>query len=240
MKYDIPHIVSQTSRPALGHIELAPSRADLVALAIEKAVLSGEFVPGERLVERDLAEALGVSKTPVREAFKMLARKGVLIAHPYRGVEVREIAPEDAVNIYQARILLEPEAVRLATPVHDSRSLAVCQAALLDAAAATGSENLADLSLANRRFHAGLYAPCPNPLLRMMLDDLQDQVGMISVASWRRRATWEGEAEEHGAILDAVRTGQCDTAARLLHRHIERFLERVARIGQSASEGGNG
>jgi DNA-binding GntR family transcriptional regulator len=202
------------------------SRAALVAGAIERAILRGELRAGDRLAERDLAERLGVSKTPVREALKVLARRGLVVSHAYRGTEVRTIRREEARNVYQVRLLIEPEAVRLATPLHDAETLHDCRDALADADAAAKRGEIADVSLANRRFHRALYAPCSNDLLVSLLDDIQDQVAMISVAAWRRDATWTDEAAEHRAILDLVEAGDADAAFDRLRAHIEKFLAR--------------
>ena len=199
-------------------------RAELVVDAIERSILRGEFKAGQRLAERDLAEQLGVSKTPVREALKELTRRGLVVSEPYRGAHVRAVDPKQARNIYCVRLLLEPEAVRLATLEHSSETLAACRAALTEAATAAEHGEIADMSLANRRFHRLLYAPCPNELLVDLLDAVQDQVAMISVSAWRRDATWRDEAVEHAAILAAVETRDGNQAYSLLHAHIERFL----------------
>ncbi len=202
----------------------ATLRAELVVDAIERSILRGEIEAGQRLAERELAEQLGVSKTPVREALKELVRRGLVVSAPYRGAHVRAVDPEQARSIYSVRLLLEPEAVRLATPEHDDETLAACHAALADAAAAAEHGEIADISLANRRFHRSLYLPCPNDLLVEFLDAIQDRVAMISVSAWRRDATWSGEAEEHAAILAAVEARDEEQASALLGTHIERFL----------------
>jgi DNA-binding GntR family transcriptional regulator len=218
----------------------AISRAELVAAAIERGILRGELRAGDRLAERDLAERLGVSKTPVREALKVLARRGLVVSHPYRGTEVRTILREEARHVYQVRLLLEPEAVRLATPLHDAETLGACREALQDAGAAAERGEMADISLANRRFHRALYAPCTNDLLVSLVEDVQDQVAMISVSAWRREATWKNEADEHEAILQAVESRDAESASELLRAHIGKFLatavEQVADMSDPPQE----
>ena len=91
-----------------------PLRTAAVLDAISRAILTGELPPGRSLVEADLATALGVSKTPVREALKTLAGAGLVTMSPYRGAAVRAIDDATARNIYDMRLLLEPEAVRRA------------------------------------------------------------------------------------------------------------------------------
>ena len=97
-----------------GSTGAAPSRTEAVLDAIKHAILAGELRPGQGLVETELAQLLGVSKTPVREALKTLAGAGLVTMSPYRGAAVRAIDPASAAAIYDLRLLLEPEAVRRA------------------------------------------------------------------------------------------------------------------------------
>ena len=97
-----------------GSTGAAPSRTEAVLGAIKHAILAGELRPGQSLVETELAQLLGVSKTPVREALKTLAGAGLVTMSPYRGATVRAIDPASAAAIYDLRLLLEPEAVRRA------------------------------------------------------------------------------------------------------------------------------
>src|ERR1700744_1701413 len=88
-----------------------PSRTVAVLDAIKHAILTGELRPGQPLVETDLAEVLGVSKTPVREALKTLAGAGLVSMNQYKGAAVRVVDDGLARHIYDARLLLEPEAL---------------------------------------------------------------------------------------------------------------------------------
>src|ERR1035438_1986832 len=101
-----------------GSTGAAPSRTEAVLDAIKHAILAGELPPGQGLVETELAQMLGVSKTPVREALKTLAGAGLVTMSPYRGATVRAIDPASAAAIYDLRLLLEPEAVRRAVRAH--------------------------------------------------------------------------------------------------------------------------
>jgi DNA-binding GntR family transcriptional regulator len=217
--YQIPVGVSDTK------LQL-PSRAAAVADELERAILSGEIRPGEPLVERTLAESFGISKTPVREALKVLSHRGFVEAAPYRAIRVRLISAQEARHIYQVRSLIEPEAVRLAVPYHDEESLRRAAAAL-DAAEAA-KRDLAAKASANRRFHRALYEPCPNRLLCSLADGIQGQVALISVTAWMNSSTWTDEAAEHSAILLALRSGDPELAAGRLRNHIEKFTTNIA------------
>jgi DNA-binding GntR family transcriptional regulator len=204
-----------------------PSRTVAVLEAIKHAILAGELKPGQALVETDLAEVLGVSKTPVREALKTLAGAGLVTMNPYKGAAVRVVDDEQARHVYDARLLLEPEALaRAVTRGHDWRP---AHTALVRADQA---EDQAERSLANRDFHRALYSGCGNPLLVRMLDDLRDQTALVSVAAWRhepgwlRTPSWEHEAAEHRAVLRAAEAGDAERAAGLLRGHIHSFVQR--------------
>jgi DNA-binding GntR family transcriptional regulator len=165
-----------------------PSRTVAVLDAIKRAILTGELKPGQPLVETDLADRLGVSKTPVREALK---------------------------NLDDGRVLLEPAA--LARSVANAHDWGAARDALSRAHSTT---DLVERNLANRDFHAALYAGCGNPLLIGMLADLSDQTALVSMAFWRQNPTWECEAAEHLAMLEAAEAGDAASAAAILTDHI--------------------
>ncbi|WP_158852198.1 GntR family transcriptional regulator [Saccharothrix deserti] len=193
------------------------SRTDFVRDTIRDEILSGRFPPGYPLVEADLAEGFGVSKTPVREALKLLAGSGLVTISNYKGAVVRAVDAELVRSVYDLRALLEPEA--LARSVRREVDFFVARDALNEA----DTEDSAVRSAANRRFHRGLYYECGNPLLVDVLDGLGDRGALISATGWRLRATWAAETAEHVAILDAAEARDADRAAELLRGHITSF-----------------
>jgi DNA-binding GntR family transcriptional regulator len=204
------------------HPGVAPSRTEAVLDAIKHAILAGELSPGQALVETELAEHLGVSKTPVREALKTLAGTGLVQMLPYKGATVRGVDRELARAVYDMRLLLEPVAVGRTTRA--GVSLAAAQAAL---DAADAAQDAATRSLANRAFHRVLYAGCGNPLLTAKLDELRDQTALVSSVAWSAQpASWQAEAGEHREILIAVQAGDADRARALTRGHISSFLAR--------------
>jgi DNA-binding GntR family transcriptional regulator len=223
-----------------GSVGAIPLRTAAVLDAIKRAILAGELRPGQSLVEAELAQRLGVSKTPVREALKTLAGAGLVTMSPYRGATVRAIDADTARAIYDMRLLLEPEAVRRAVlraagqadlagpaagaPAAGSPAGLAAARAALDRADAASDE--AERSLANREFHRALYLGCGNPLLVGVLDDLRDQTALVSAAAWQQEPSWRQEAGEHRAILAAAAAGDADHAARLVAAHIGSFAAR--------------
>ncbi len=226
MPYGIRTSVSQPV-PAAGQLfadgvsGAVPPRTVAVLDAIKHAILAGELQPGQALVETELAHALGVSKTPVREALKTLAGAGLVTMSPYRGAAVRAIDSETASAIYDMRLLLEPEAVRRSVDRGGGWEQARRALQRADEAA-----DRAQRSLENRDFHRSMYLACGNPLLVSTLDDLRDQTALVSAAAWRQEPSWQQEAREHRAILDAAQAGDSGRAATLLRAHIGGFSAR--------------
>jgi DNA-binding GntR family transcriptional regulator len=202
-----------------------PSRTEAVLDAVKHAILTGRLAPGQPLIETELAAQLGVSKTPVREALKTLAGAGLVTMSPYRGASVRLVDDALAHSVYDIRLLLEPEAVRRAAGRGEAAGTAWQSAAsALDLADAASDR--AERQHANRAFHRALYAGCGNDLMVGILDGLRDQTALVSTAVWTRNASWEQEAAEHRAILEAITAGRADVAASLLEEHIRAFVER--------------
>ncbi|MEB8339016.1 GntR family transcriptional regulator [Streptomyces endophyticus] len=199
-----------------------PSRTQYVLEEIKHRILTGQLRPGQALVETDVAAQFGVSKTPVREALKTLAGTGLVVMSQYKGVTVRMVDADMAREVYDVRLLLEPEALRRT----------VCRRASLDAArdalhsAATASDT-AQRSLANREFHRALYLPCGNPLLGRMLDEVRDQAALVSAVAWAADPSWDREAAEHREILELALAGDAQGASRALRDHIASFVERA-------------
>lgn len=199
-----------------------PSRTQFVLEAIKHDILTGGLSPGQALVETELAARFGVSKTPVREALKTLAGSGLVVMSQYKGVTVRMVDADMAREVYDVRLLLEPEAVR--RTVAASAPLDAAEDALRRAATA---QDPAERSLANRDFHRALYLPCRNPLLGRMLDEVRDQAALVSTVAWAAEPSWEREAAEHEEILRLASAGDVAGAGRAVHAHIASFVERA-------------
>jgi len=151
---------------ALTPIGRGSTRTDLATESIRLAIIEGRFPPGATLVERRLAESLGVSKTPVREALIRLARSGLVDVGDNRQAVVRQLGVEAMLEVYDARLQLEPWAVGQAVARAPGDIPEAASAALADAESAMAAGDQARMSLANRRFHRALYARCGNAVVR--------------------------------------------------------------------------
>ncbi|RSM52884.1 GntR family transcriptional regulator [Amycolatopsis sp. WAC 01376] len=206
---------------------LPASRTEVVLEEIRRGILTRELKPGQPLVEAELAARLGVSKTPVREALKVLSNTGLVMFSPYKGASVCVVDAELAKSVYDVRMVLEPEAVRRSVERRSPDLLEDAAEALKEASAAISDKDQAALSLLNRRFHRALYSGCGNPLMVSMLDGLRDRAALISVVGWETNPSWRKEWTEHKAVLAAAKKGDAEGAAGLLRAHIGDFLDRI-------------
>lgn len=217
-------------------LRLPASRTELVLEEIRRAILTRQLRPGQPLVEMELASQLGVSKTPVREALKLLSGSGLVTFSPYKGASVRVVDRDLAMAVYDVRLLLEPEAVGRAVRNDDQVGLVAARTALESARAPMATGDHAELSLLNRAFHQAMYSGCGNPLLISVLDDLRDRAALISVVGWETSPSWDVEWREHQTILAAATAGEADTAAELTRQHIQGFLDRIVATMEMAAE----
>lgn len=213
-----------TQLPPLGR---PMTQTDLVASSLREAILSGRLGIDEVLVERRIAEQLGVSKTPVREALILLGNSGLVTATRNRGVRVRRLTRADARHVYEQRVLLEPWAiasvVRSGTADFTEAEHACAQSdALLQA------EDWTAVALMNRRLHRALYAQCPNPMVVATLDAMQDLTALATLSVfWEISPTAAPEHEEHRETLRLAKAGEADAAAEVMRVHISKSIARV-------------
>ena len=191
---------------------------EFVRETIRQAILSGDIPSGTRLVQADLAEQLEVSTTPVREALRDLASEGLIQFDAHRGGIVHEISNEELQEVYDLRMLLEVEAMRLAaakiTPDQLAQARAIHERMLSDPWSA------AWVTL-NRDFHLTIYAAAQSPRLLAILKGLLDaSVMYVSAASMQKPALRERANKDHAAILDALEAHDVEKAAEHIAAHM--------------------
>jgi len=185
---------------------------------LREQIVSGALAPGERLRLRALAESLGLSEMPVREALRMLSRDGLVEFEDHRGATVTEIPLEDVRAILSARMWLEILAVREAVPRHDAASLALVRAALTNGAKASDG---AAFSVANRALHEAIEAPAP-AALRQMIAEAWDRMWTVrrGASLFLLRPDEMARAhDDHLLLVAAVEAGDARGAAKVMERH---------------------
>jgi DNA-binding GntR family transcriptional regulator len=210
----------------MGRARSRQTAHEFVRETIRRSILSGELQGGTRLVQAELAEALDVSTTPVREALRDLASDGLIQLDAHRGGVVRELQPEELTEIYEIRKILEPEAMRLAVARITPEALARCEELH---ERMEQSENAVDFLLLNREFHLSIYDAIDSPRLMGILTGLLDASAMYVGAAISSRPDLRLQAvADHVDILDAIRSGDADAAAAAILDHLripQLFLE---------------
>jgi DNA-binding GntR family transcriptional regulator len=201
--------VAVTVRHALFETALDKIRADIV---------SGRYKPGQRLVEDRLAQELGISRNPVREALKALEVEGFVELNPGRGASVVAISLDEADEIFVVRESLESTAARLAAKNLGGSQLGELEAVLKRGTKAANAGRIKELPDLNTEFHRLLVIASGNSNLLKVWTMIRDKMEFVYSIHVERRglSSWG----EHAAILEAVKTGDPELAALLAGRHI--------------------
>lgn len=210
-----------------------PTAQEAVLGELRRSILEGELRPGTQILQDRIAEQLGVSRVPVREALKMLEGEGVVSYAPHRGYFVTELDEAALMEVYEIRDLLEREAVGRALPFLGEDDYERLEQAVIDMEAAEDALDVLGLTAANRRFHFALIDPCGMPrLIRMLrqLWDAADPYRWVYFGDEGRRAIVR---REHRAILRAVRLSDNDEVMRQLKEHRRHAVESLRLLLQA-------
>jgi DNA-binding GntR family transcriptional regulator len=185
------------------------------------AIITGELEPGRVYSARALAERLGVSVTPVREAMVDLASEGLVTPVRNRGFKVTLLSPRDLDEILQLRMLVEVPivgevAARQITTAERERLRGICA----EIEQCAGSGDLAGFLEADRRFHGRLVGLLGNERITLLVGQLRDQTRLYGLSRLVKEGLLQESAAEHAAILAAVASGDREQAERLTRRHL--------------------
>jgi DNA-binding GntR family transcriptional regulator len=197
---------------------------------LRRAILGGELRPGARVPQEEIAERIGVSVVPLREALRVLEGEGQVTYRSRRGYFVTELRAEDLTEIYALRGALEAQAARQVLPALDDAAFARMEAAAAECAAAGAAGDIAAELAANRRFHFALLTHPDHPhLLRLirLLWDSTEAYRALYYNSPRERAAAD---EAHARIIAAARAGDADTLVAELDAHRDRALATLLEV----------
>ncbi|CAL9502733.1 hypothetical protein SUDANB96_03509 [Streptomyces sp. enrichment culture] len=200
-----------------------PPAAERVYSHVKQGVLDRRYEGGTLLTEGELAEAVGVSRTPVREALLRLEVEGLLKLYPKKGALVLPVSAQEIADVVETRLLVEEHAARKAVPAPPA--LIERLEELLERQqreAATG--DLAAVAVTDRCFHAEIVRSGGNEILSRLYDQLRDRQLRMGVAVMHSHPDRIAKnITEHREILDALRAGDADAAVALVHRHVGWF-----------------
>lgn len=210
-----------------------------VADHLRAEIRSARLKPGTRLRQEDIAVRLGVSTTPVREAFRILQTEGLVTLDPHRGVEVFRPSMEDVLEYYEIRQALELLAISKAIPNMAEPDIAVLEDLLEAMDGVEDGERWVEL---NNQFHTSVYHHCGRPRLCAMISNLSHvTAGYVQMAVQRARENGQAD-REHRQILEACKRRDVPAAQRAIKAHLQhtvdemvRFLEAVADVADEAT-----
>ncbi|EXU61945.1 GntR family transcriptional regulator [Streptomyces sp. DSM 41524] len=205
------------------------SLAERAYRAIRDRLVMLEIRPGAPINEDQLAQSLGVGRTPVREALKRLQYERLITTYPRRGTFATDVNITDLAHISEVRQELEPLAAALAARRATAADRATLTAALRELAGADSPQrDAAELMRLDLQVHRAIYAATHNPYLEDTLvrhDNLATRIWCLFID---RLSDMAGHVGEHGPLIEAVVAGDADKAAQLAHSHVEGF-ERAIR-----------
>lgn len=208
--------------------EYLPLR-DVVFNTLRKAILKGELKPGERLMEIALAQRLGVSRTPVREAMRKLELEGLVVMIPRRGAQVANITEKDLNDVLEVRIALENLSIQKACSCMTEEELEKLKEAALKFESMTENGNLVRLAEADVEFHEVIYQSSDNRRLNQVLNNLREQIYRYRVEYLKDETTRKTLVKEHEEIYEAIRARDVKKAQEIAYRHIENQREAIMR-----------
>ncbi|AEE65832.1 GntR family transcriptional regulator [Bordetella pertussis] len=185
---------------------------------LRERILSGEFTPGDRLIEGRLSDDMGVSRIPVREALRALAAEGLVTIEPRRGASVAVPSEAIAYDMVEVRATLEGLNAKLAAQRRDDATVTRLRKFLDDGTEAARSDDLQQFLALNSQFHEMLATIAGNVVLTDLMRSLRDRTALLFAPSNMRRAkqNWD----EHAQILNAVIAGNGELASLLATQHV--------------------
>ncbi len=223
---------SELRNPDLGSLSAIPERKPLghyVFENLKQAIVRGNFSPGNRLVESHIAEAMGISRTPVREAIHKLEREGLIKKLPQGGFYVLNLTREDIEETFGIRGVLESYAASLAAIKHKKEELAPLEEKIEEFQYFLNHGEMEALLKINTEFHGLLYAMSRSPKLIKMINDLQDQIYRFRRIILKIETMAKTSNEDHRHMLRAMRKRDADRVETLVRQHILRGQKIVLR-----------
>ena len=194
---------------------------EMVYEELKMQILTGTIIPGTRMMEVELAEEMGVSRTPVREAIRKLELEGLVVMVPRKGAYVAGISMKDIHEVYELRSALEALAASLAAVRITDEELEEMERQMVREAKETEENNLQGIVSIDTTFHDLLYQAAHNQRLVQFINILQEQLQRFRSATLSRPGRSKYALEEHKKIVEALANKDAKLAAKLATEHIE-------------------
>lgn len=200
---------------------------DVIFETLRKAIINGEIKPGERLMEVAIAEQMGVSRTPVREAIRRLEAEGLVTMVPRKGTHVSELSAKDIIDVLEVRSVLDKLATSLAAKRMKPQQLRALESIHKQFVSCVEKENIEGAVKKDIEFHDAIYAASGNSRLIGVLSTLKEHIYRFRVIYLRDMNIAEYVEQEHEEILNALREGNDKLAGELSEKHIKNQMNAI-------------
>ena len=194
---------------------------DVVFNTLREAILKGELKPGERLMELQLAAKLGVSRTPIREAIRMLEQEGLAVTIPRKGAEVAKMTEKDMEDVLQIREALDELAAKIACEQISEEQLEELVATMHEFEESTKTDNVKKIAEADVMFHDIIYQSTGNPKLVNMLNNLREQMYRYRVEYLKDENNYPTLMKEHKDIVEGLVRKNKTQVTETMHQHVK-------------------
>ena len=203
---------------------------DVVFNTLREAILKGELKPGERLMELQLAAKLGVSRTPIREAIRMLQQEGLAVTIPRRGAEVAAMTEKDMEDVLQVREALEILSVQLASEKITKEQIAELEERLKAFEQAVETAEVKQIAQSDIDFHDLIYTAAENPRLVVLLNNLREQIYRYRVEYLKDEKNYPRLIEEHRQIMQGLKERNEQYVVEMTKKHMDNQAVAVRNI----------
>ena len=194
---------------------------EIVSDALRQAIRDGVLPPGERLMEIPLAEELGVSRTPIREAIRILEQEGLVVMIPRRGTYVADMSLKDVTEVFELRSILEELAAELAAERITNEEIEALEQHLVEIGNYMNENNLNKVVQADILFHEILYKASRNDRLVEMINNLREQTLRFRTLSMSQTGRLAKTWDEHRQLVEAISDRDVERARQIARIHME-------------------
>jgi DNA-binding GntR family transcriptional regulator len=199
--------------------------AGTVAGQLRERIIQGEFPPGSRLNERTLCDLLGVSRTPLREALRVLAAEGLVLIEPNRGAQVVALSEANIREAFEVIGGLEAMSCRLACERASDLEIAEIRALTYEMMASHARHDLPTYYRTNREIHERISLAAHNSLLKQLYDAQNARIQNLRFVSNENRQKWDLAMREHIEMAEALDARDADRLAAIMRQHLQRKCE---------------
>ena len=203
---------------------------DVVFNTLRQAILRGELKPGERLMEIQLANKLGVSRTPIREAIRKLELEGLVLMIPKKGAEVAEITEKNLRDVLEVRKALEELAVKLACDRMTDEQMDKLKKAAKEFEEVLKTEDVTQAAETDVKFHDVIFMATDNQRLIQLLNNFREQMYRYRVEYLKNPEVFGQLLKEHEEIICHIRKGEKEKAVKIVCEHIDNQVAAVSDV----------